>query len=141
MRYEIPIQIIELEPENYHPLIECRFDHENSGYWVIDTGASRSVFDSGLEQWYSLNEDSSNMLQSAGINGDPFNSHVAVLKSLSFGDFDLSGESIALISLEQINELYSRFTDVKIAGLVGSDWLCRFNAIIDFERKVLVLNR
>ncbi len=139
MRYEIPIQIVELEPENYHLLLEGSLDHKIPCFWIIDTGASRSVFDQDMSEWYVIDEESDTELQSAGITGEFFAVHTAKLKSLFFSEFNVSGKTIALISLNQINELYSRFSDIKISGLIGGDWLKRYNAIIDYKQQLLIL--
>jgi hypothetical protein len=44
-KYEIPLLLIALEDENYHLLIDATFLNGENGKWVLDTGASKSVFD------------------------------------------------------------------------------------------------
>ena len=41
----IPIEIIELETQSYHLIVKCTLNGEQSGDMVIDTGASKTVFD------------------------------------------------------------------------------------------------
>ena len=48
MRIKIPINIIELEPDNFHIMISSVFTDGNSVNWIIDTGASKTVFNKTL---------------------------------------------------------------------------------------------
>jgi len=58
---EIPLQIIELEKDNYHILIEGEFMDKTIVSWIIDTGASKSVMDENQKAYYEIldsdNED------------------------------------------------------------------------------------
>ena len=53
---EIPLQIIELERDNFHILIEGHFGNESTLYWIIDTGASKTVLDVTLNSFYDIIE-------------------------------------------------------------------------------------
>ena len=59
MKKEIVFEVVELEEKTYHPLIKAEFEGLENHWWVIDTGASKSVFDESLNDYYIIdNEDS-----------------------------------------------------------------------------------
>jgi hypothetical protein len=135
---EIPLQIIELENNNYHILIEGRFDNGSSACWIIDTGASKSVLDSNLSQFYEpIESDNEEDYQSAGINQGMMETSVGKISSLRFGNLEITNQKMALIDLSHVNEIYEKYTSYKIAGLLGGDILMQYKCTIDYERKII----
>ena len=135
---EIPLQIIELENNNYHILIEGSFDDGTSACWIIDTGASKSVLDSNLSQFYEpIESDNKEDYQSAGINQGMMETSVGKILHLRFGNLDLTNQKMALIDLKHVNDIYEKYTTYKIAGLLGGDILMQYKCIIDYERKII----
>jgi hypothetical protein len=135
---EIPLQIIELEHDNYHILIEGSFDDETLSYWIIDTGASKTVLDSNLTQFYgNVESEDEEDYQSAGINQGMLETTVGKIFSLRFGQFEIINQKVALIDLNHVNEIYQKYTSYKIAGLLGGDILMQYKCMIDYDRKVV----
>ena len=135
---EIPLQIIELENNNYHILVEGSFDDGTSACWIIDTGASKSVLDSNLSQFYEpIESDNEEDYQSAGINQGMMETSVGKILHLRFGNLDLTNQKMALIDLKHVNDIYEKYTTYKIAGLLGGDILMQYKCIIDYERKII----
>jgi hypothetical protein len=135
---EIPLQIIELERDNYHILIEGNFFDEKLSYWIIDTGASKTVLDSNLLEYYAdVKSDNEEDYQSAGINQGMLDTSVGKMHFLRFGDFKIVNQKVALIDLNHVNEIYEKYTSFKIAGLLGGDILMQYKCMIDYERKVI----
>ena len=139
MRIKIPIQIVELEPDNYHIIISGTFADKESVNWVIDTGASKTVFDKNLDKYYSVIEGESDEIHTAGIEEQPQKISLAHLKSLQIGKLNTDKLKVALLDLSHINELYKRATNLKICGLIGSDFLMKYVAVINYKKRVLVL--
>jgi hypothetical protein len=135
----IPIQLIELEDENFHILVETQLGNGFSGKWVIDTGASKTVFDVNLSDQYRLCDIANTEIQSAGIGEGHIETQVGMLTSLKIGEIELKNETVAIIDLKFINQMYSRFTNETIVGLIGSDFLVKHQAIINFKKKELKL--
>lgn len=135
---EVPLKVIELEFDNYHILVEGNFRDGSSVFWVIDTGASKTVLDKNLTNQYELIEtDNPDDYQSAGINQGMMETSVGKLSYLSFGDLEIENRKVALIDLSHVNEIYSKYTTCRIAGLLGSDILMQFECKIDYEYKTL----
>jgi hypothetical protein len=141
MKYVIPLELIELEENNYHLAIKCRFEDDGEGLWVIDSGASKTVFNVSLTQHYDLlaiEEDTS--IRSAGIGSDQLDTRLGILHSFSLGTIMVNPLMVALIDLSNINSLYYHATEREICGLIGSDFLLENNAIIDYSKLRLVLS-
>ncbi|MBN1767860.1 MAG: clan AA aspartic protease [Prolixibacteraceae bacterium] len=138
-KYTVPIQLIELENENYHILIEGFLKNGKSLQWVIDTGASKTVFDANLAEHFDPDELEATEIQSAGIGEGHVETQTGILHEIYFGQMSLSDWPVAIINLGHINKIYSQFTDIEIAGLLGSDFLLKHQCIIDFKNLQITL--
>ena len=140
MRTIIPINLIELEPDNFHIIISSFFPDGQTQNWVIDTGASKTVFDKRLEEYYSVLEGESDEIHTAGNSEQPQEISMALLAQLQIGKLKIENFKVALLDLSHINELYSKSTNHKICGLIGGDFLMKYKAVIDYKKKKLVLS-
>lgn len=141
MRYKIPIELIELEHQNFHPLLTAVFADGSTGLWVIDTGASKSIFDKNLAKHYEVISGMSEDLHSAGIADQPMKSEVAKMRAFKLAGMQIEEMKVAVLDLSHINELYASSTDLKICGLLGGDFLVQYKAVIDYRRQRLVLRK
>ncbi|QIA06889.1 aspartyl protease family protein [Draconibacterium halophilum] len=139
MRTKIPIDIIELESSNYHLILPSQFNGEQNAYWVVDTGASKSVFDKNLTDFILSENGETEDLHAANMSEEPLKTSSGILKPLLFGKLKVDNMKVALMDMNHINELYQKVTDYKICGLLGSDFLVKYNAVIDYKRKRLLL--
>lgn len=135
---EIPLQIIELEKDNYHLLIEGEFQDETPSCWIIDTGASKSVLDVNLNNYYEiLDSDNEDDYHSAGINQGMMETSVGKMFFLKLGKLEIVNQKVALIDLNHVNEIYGKYTSGRIAGLLGGDILMEYKCCIDYESKTI----
>ena len=137
--YTYPIQLIELEDENYHILLETEFLNGIKGKWAIDTGASKSVFDQNQNELFELVYQANTEVQSAGIGEDQIDTKSGTLTVFKLGDLILNNWSVAIIDLQYVNRLYKQFANETIFGLLGSDFLVRFQARIDYKKLLLTI--
>ena len=138
MKIKIPLQVIKLEEESYHLVATGKFSDGNIGYWVLDTGASKTVFDKNLSQYYILNEHFDN-IQSVGIGEKLTMAQYAVMHPFTLGKYKIENLKVALFDIAHINECYHSATRITICGLIGSDVLLKHKAIIDYKNKILIL--
>lgn len=140
MEYTIPLQLVEIEAGNYHLAASCRFKDGSAGIWIIDTGASKTVFDQSLALHYDLaGMEEQAGLQSAGIGAARVETTLGVLNPFSFGNFQTGPMQVALIDLSHINQFYSQATEKEICGLIGGDFLLDHKAVIDYGTLSMVL--
>jgi len=135
---EIPLRIIELEKDNFHILIEGHFEDEVPMYWIIDTGASKTVLDVNLRSYYGIIEsDNMEDYQSAGINQGVLETIVGKMFPMQLGELKIDELKVALIDLSHVNDIYTKYESIRIAGLLGGDILMQYNCMIDYERKII----
>jgi hypothetical protein len=136
-KIDIPLLLVELEEENYHIVVESVLSDGVKGIWIVDTGASRSVFDKNLAQFFEQLPLDNTEIHSAGIGDSQIEALPGFLPSISFGEMHLNKFMVALIDLDHVNSIYSKFTDEKVFGLLGSDFLVKYKAEINFKKLVL----
>lgn len=139
MRHKIPIEIIELESDNYHLILKGVFADGVKGNWVIDTGASKTVFDKNLTEYYEVLHGETDEIHTASADENPQEISMGILSELHFGKRNVVNLKVALMDLTHINKLYLKTTNLEICGLLGGDFLMENNAVIDYKKKRIVL--
>jgi predicted aspartyl protease len=141
MKIKIPIQIVELEDDNYHLIITSVFSDGTKEYWAVDTGASKTVFDKNKKERYSVSDEKTDQVHTAGISEKPLETTIAYLHPLSIGKVKLQKLKVALLDMSHINNLYSKAAHLKICGLLGGDFLMKYKACIDYKDKIMILRK
>jgi hypothetical protein len=141
MKIKIPLRIIELEEGNFHIIATGTFDDGTTGLWAIDTGASKTVFDKNLIGNYEVTDEDADEIHTAGVGEKPLSTKLGNLSRMKLGKLQTEDLKVALLDLSHINELYKKATDLEICGLIGGDFLMKHRAIIDYNRKILILKK
>ncbi|MFW5774510.1 MAG: aspartyl protease family protein [Tangfeifania sp.] len=141
MKIKIPLLLIELEDDNYHLVAESALPDKTTGYWVVDTGASKTVFDKNLSENFREIETAHEEIHTAGIGEEPLESSVGHVYDFTLGKLKVGQLRVALLDLSHLNKFYSKATNLKICGLLGSDFMLKHKAVIDYRKKQLVLTR
>lgn len=138
---ELPLHLIELDKNNFHLILESKISNE-SVYWIIDTGASKSVFDINLDHLYRLIEpDKNDEYLSAGINVSPIETKIGSV-SFQLGEtVAIENLTVALIDMKHVTKIYKKYTDLKIGGLLGGDILNRYGCCIDYLNETIAFNK
>jgi len=136
----IPIEIIELEEESFHLFIEVGFGKHKTGNLIIDTGASKTVFDkSFVKEWIIDHQIRKENITSSGINNAIDDIEFVILESIRFKELIIENFATATMDLSHINAIYENFGNRHIAGLIGSDFLLKYNATISYKAKHLII--
>ena len=139
MDYEIPFTLLKLDEESYHPVIEAVVDDVTCNL-IIDTGASRSVFDINYFNIPFVEMKQGKEIIPAGIIEGDIENKSGLVSHFSLGDFRTENLEAVFISLDHINRLYQQINNAPlISGLLGSDFLAKYNALIDYNEKLLKL--
>lgn len=140
MKYVIPINLVELEASNYHLTVGCVFSNGTEGLWVIDSGASKTVFSKKHRELYEpLEMEEHIQIQSAGIGAMMLDTSLGKLMPYILSTYPVQSMNVALIDLSHINKLYYSATQKEICGLIGSDFLLERKAVIDYGKLELVI--
>ena len=129
----IKLQLINLDVSSYHLIAQG----EISGLpvnLVIDTGASRSVFDIVYLSEQIKPEKEGGKIHSAGISAEKVETFMARTDEFILGKLKLKDFPLILIDFSKINKVYNKVAGIKIHGLLGSDFLHTMNAVIDFRK-------
>lgn len=138
----VPLTLLNLQDDGFHLLLEV-IVFGKSFKAVLDTGASKTVFDKGIVEAY-LHEDM--VLQhtdmvSTGLGTTSMQSFILRVPDLQIGALQLTGYDVAVLDLSTINYAYQQLDIEPVIGVVGGDILTRYGATINYRKKMLVLRK
>lgn len=135
----IPIQFLHIENEGYHLLIKIKIN-KKVAFAIVDTGASRSVFDSNQIMKYLKNEQVQEQDKlSTGLGTNSMKSSIVVLKHLAIGELQLKNFESVLLDLTHVNSTYQILGFREIVGVIGGDILFQYQCNIDYKNGILKL--
>jgi hypothetical protein len=138
----LPLELIELEEENFHLVLKGKLGNGKEVFWIIDTGASKTVFDSNLEDCYKpVKQNDHEQYQSAGISVGMVETRVGCIEKLRLGKLKIRKLKVALIDLSHVNEIYRKYRDIQIAGLLGSDVMKVYGCQIDYNTATITFHK
>lgn len=135
----IPIDILQIEDDGSHLLIKAKINGK-SARLLIDTGASRSVFDE--ERIRQFVNDKSFILHdklSTGLGTNSMQTSTVILKSVKLGDLVIENFDAVLLDLKHVNGTYGTLGFSAIDGVLGNDILVKYNAIVNYKKLTLTL--
>jgi len=137
MAIAVPLQIIDLHGDGFHPLINVSVFGKPFTL-VLDTGASKTAFDHTqlLEVSGNLRLMSSDRL-STGLGTNTMSSSTALITDLTIGDLHVPNFEVAVLDLSSINIAYRQLNHPEVLGVLGGDLLMKYEAIIDYGKKVI----
>ncbi len=139
MKVEIPITIIAIENDGFHLMIKAKING-NKINLLIDTGASRTVFDiNRMKEHIDTDNLEKNERLSAGLGTNTMESQITIIEKLEFSKIKIKKYQAVLIDMSHVNEMYQSIKLPLIDGVLGSDLLLNYKAIINYKKKVLRL--
>ena len=140
MQVIIPFTVKEIEHASYHPLV-TGFIGDNQVNLILDTGASRTVLSSHLTESFGKVECHNEEAFAAGINAQRMEVEQVVLPSIVLGDKEFTDMTVFSTDLQAVSSLYEQMAGIKIDGLLGSDFLVAYDAMINFQTCEIILNK
>lgn len=140
MKTEILIKFLDIENDGLHLSIKAQINNKRA-HMLIDTGASKTVFDKNRihlfvkESKFDLNDQ-----LSTGLGTSSMKSHVVILKKIKFGKVTISNYKTVLLDLTHVNQSYKKLGLKPIDGVLGSDILNDYKAVINYQKKTLTLS-
>ena len=136
MQYTNRITIKSLEGGGKHIFVQCTILGQKH-FMLIDTGCSNTVFDSSAEIFSVIKDNGKNFSLNAAID----DVKVGRIKDFAIGKFSVNINRAVFISLDHINALYETMIGRKIIGILGSDSLKKYKAVIDFGEGKMTLKK
>lgn len=140
MIIKIPIRLLNIEGDGFHLQVKIRINGKAANA-IIDTGASKTVFDKGrIDQFLKKEKITENDRMSTGLGTASMQSHVVRLNKFSIGKLEVIDYDGVVLDLSHVNQTYIMLGLKPIDAVVGSDLMEKFKAVIDYGKKILVLN-
>ena len=116
--------------------------NEHKVFLLLDTGASQSVFDlNSIKKLIPKNEIKKQSAMSTGLGTNTMESNATKIASLEIGNIILKNKKFMLLDLSHINETYNSLKKKHITGVIGGDFLEKYNAIIDYKKLLLYIKK
>ncbi len=142
MIIRIPLKKIEIQGGGLHLICRIYADKLQAAV-IIDTGASISVFHEETFSPYfterKMDEDEDAF--SSGISTMIEGHRLGNISGIAVEAFPLNNETAGLMDLSHIRDLYQKYFDFEIEGLIGCDLLDKYRAVIDFKRMNLIFHK
>jgi len=138
----IPIEIVPIEGDGYHLVVHVVVN-SYPARMLVDTGASRSVFDINRignffpEEMPELEE---NIQKSTGLGTREMKSQALYLDELWIGDLLIRKYPAVVLEMSHVNASYEELGLPHIDGVLGSDILMKYGAKIDYKNELLRIN-
>jgi hypothetical protein len=134
---QLPIRLLDIEGEGFHVMIKGKINGMEANF-IIDTGASRSVFDpTVITRFVEDPQFKKKPGITAGVGSSELESSTFIIDTLSFGDIEIKDYEAVAIDLENIHENYQKLGLPAIDGIIGGDLLYRLKATINYRlRKI-----
>lgn len=114
--------------------------HGKEALFLIDTGASRSVFDpKTISSFIDDIKFEKKEGMTAGVGSSDLESSTFVIDRFSIGDLEITDYEAVALDLENIHEMYAKLNLPRIDGIMGGDLLRRYKAVINYKCKKLRL--
>ncbi len=139
----IPIEITAIDEDGFHVMIAI----EVNGWparMLLDTGASRSVFD--LERINRFFADKRpdfepNEKLSTGLGTRDMQSQALYLKELKIGELVIRKYPAVVLDMSHVNLSYGELDLPPIDGVIGSDILMKYGAVINYGKMQMRINK
>ena len=105
---EVPIQLLDIEGEGFHIMVRGMI-HGKEASFLIDTGASRSVFDpKTITAFIEDIQFEKKEGMSAGVGSSDLESATFVIDRLGIGALEITDYEAVALDLENIHEMYGK---------------------------------
>jgi len=136
---EVPLQLLDIEGDGFHIMVKGLI-HGKEAHFLVDTGASRSVFDPKTISSFIENiEFEKKEGLTAGVGSSDLEAATFIIDTLSIGNMECHDYEAVALDLENIHEMYGKLDLPRIDGIIGGDLLKRYKAVINYKSKKLRL--
>lgn len=135
----LKVVLLSIDEDGYHLSVKAKVNGKPANL-IIDTGASRTVFDlNRIGKFVKGDKLQENNKLSSGLGTNSMKSHITTLKKFQLGDLVINDYPAVFIDLSHVNVSYVNVGLEPIDGVLGSDILHAYNANINYEKLELVL--
>lgn len=133
----VPLTLINLHDDGFHLLVEIVIFGKKS-FAVLDTGASRSVFDIESIKSHIAELEHSEETQATTLFSTS-NTIQATIPKIKIGRLIIDDYETVGLDLTSVNQAYEQMGHPVIIGIIGSDILLKYHASINYRKLKLFL--
>jgi len=132
----VPLKLIDLQDDGFHLLVEIVVFGQKL-LAVVDTGASRSVFDKDfIRKHIDVTETEESHATTLFSTTSTLQ---AIIPEVKIGRLRMKDYFTVALDLAGVNETYESLGHPPIAAILGSDIFLKYQATINFKRLKLYL--
>ena len=137
----VPIEVTPIEGDGFHLMIRVEINGIPARM-LVDTGASRSVFDKDrIDKFFSEKPDfEENLQKSTGLGTRDMKSQAVYLDELKIGELVIRNYPAVVLDMSHVNLSYHELGLAPIDGVLGSDIMMQYGTRIDFRNRVIRIN-
>lgn len=140
MTTTLPLTIQAIEDDGYHLLTSILINGKKASV-IIDTGASRSVFDeTRIVDFIGHSNLAEHDKLSSGLGTNTMTSKKVMLERLTLNGLVLNHYEATILNLQHVNQSYQKIGLAPIDGILGGDILTDYHAVIDYKNATLTLS-
>lgn len=135
----IPFKVLKIDADGFHLMIKLKINGKPANL-IIDTGASKTVFDiKRIEKFVGAKKFDTHDKLSSGLGTNTMQSQLTKLDKINIGKIEIKNYDTILLDLSHVNNSYEQAGLKPIEGVLGSDILLKYKAVIDYEKKEMKL--
>ena len=139
MKISIPIRLLQIEGDGHHLAVTLHINGKSANA-ILDTGASKTVFDkTEIASYLSDETIADNETLSTGLGTTTMQSHLVLVRKLGIGKLKIENYQSVILDLGHVNKTYEQLGLKTIVGVLGSDVLEKYKAVIDYGKRKLFL--
>ena len=139
MTTTIPFKILSIGGEGFHLLMNIYINAKVANV-IIDTGASKTVFDKKrILKYVTEKKFGKHDNLSSGLGTSTMKSQFTEIKKIKIGKIEIIDYKTILLDLSHVNKSYKQVGLTQVEGVLGSDILLKYKAVIDYEKKKIKL--
>ncbi len=133
----VPLTLINLQDDGFHLLVEIVVFGQKI-LAVVDTGASRTVFDKTFVQTHIKDLDHTEEIHATTLFTTA-STLQATIPKVKIGSLTLKEYETVALDLDAVNQAYEGLGHGPIAAILGGDLLLKYNAVINYKKMKLYL--
>jgi predicted aspartyl protease len=139
MKTTLPIEIFPIEDDGFHVKLSVTINGYPASL-ILDTGASRTVFDeSRMDAFIKGEQMEDHDRLSSGLGTNSMVSKKVVIDEFVLGDIQILNYNATILDLKHVNQSYEKLGLDPVDGVLGGDIFTEYQAIVDYEKKQLIL--
>lgn len=135
----VPLELINLNNNGFHLLVEVVVFGEKH-FAVLDTGASRTVFDLSFIKKHNAEI----LITTEDINATTLFSTASTSQSeiptIKIGRLKITNYQTVTIDLDTVSKTYEQFGHPPIIAIIGGDILMDYQAVINYKKRKMLLH-